>query len=38
MQKGLNGSFAVDEVKKVIKASIDNGKKIREQLYKSVGK
>jgi len=38
MQKGLNGSFTVDEVKKVIKASVDNGKKIREQLYKSVGK
>jgi len=38
MQKGLNGSFTVDEIKKVIKASIDNGKKIREQLYKSVGK
>ena len=38
MQKGLNGSFTVDEVKKVIKASIDNGKKLRENLYKSVGK
>jgi len=38
MQKGLNGSFTVDEIKKVIKDSIDNGKKIREQLYKSVGK
>jgi len=38
MQKGLNGSFSVDEIKKVIKASVDNGKKIREQLYKSVGK
>jgi len=38
MQKGLNGSFTVDEIKKIIKASIDNGKKIREQLYKSVGK
>ena len=38
MQKGLNGSFTVDEIKKVIKASIDNGKKIREQLYKNVGK
>jgi exosome complex component RRP42 len=38
MQKGLNGSFTVDEVKKVINASFDNGKKIREQLYKSVGK
>jgi len=38
MQKGLNGSFTVEEIKKVIKASIDNGKKIREELYKSVGK
>jgi len=38
MQKGLNGSFSTDEIKKVIKASIDNGKKIQEQLYKSVGK
>jgi exosome complex component RRP42 len=38
MQKGLNGSFTRDEIKKVIKASIDNGKKIREQLYKSTGK
>ena len=38
MQKGLNGSFTVDEIKKVIKTSIDNGKKIREKLYKSVGK
>ncbi len=38
MQKGLNGSFSIDEIKKVIKASIDNGRKIQEQLYKSVGK
>ena len=38
MQKGLNGSFSVDEIKKVIKSSIDTGRKIREQLYKSVGK
>ena len=38
MQKGLNGTFTRDEVKKIIKASSDNGKKIREQLYKSVGK
>ena len=38
MQKGLNGTFTKEEVKKVIKASIDNGKKIRELLYKSVGK
>jgi exosome complex component RRP42 len=38
MQKGLSGSFTVDEIKKVINDSIDNGKKIREQFYKSVGK
>ena len=38
MQKGLNGSFTTDEIKKVIKTSIDNGKKLREILYKSVGK
>jgi len=38
MQKGLNGSFSIEEIKKVIKASIDNGKEIRRQLYKSVGK
>jgi exosome complex component RRP42 len=38
MQKGLNGSFSSDEIKKIIKASIDNGRKIQELLYKSVGK
>jgi len=38
MQKGLSGSFTVEEIKKVIKASIDNGAKIREELYKSAGK
>lgn len=38
MQKGLNGSFSVEEIKKVIKDSIDNGKRIRKELYKSVGK
>jgi exosome complex component RRP42 len=38
MQKGLNGTFTHEEVKKVIKASIHNGNKIRELLYKSVGK
>ena len=38
MQKGLNGSFTVDEIKKIIKASIDNAKILREKLYKSVGK
>ena len=38
MQKGLNGSFTREEIQKVIKASIDNGREIRKQLYKSVGK
>ena len=38
MQKGLNGSFTREEITKVIKASLDNGRKIQEQLYKSVGK
>jgi exosome complex component RRP42 len=38
MQKGLNGSFNTEEIKKAINTSIDNGKKIQEQLYKSVGK
>jgi len=38
MQKGLTGSFTVEEIKKAIKASIDNGTKIREELYKSAGK
>jgi len=38
MQKGLSGSFTVEEIKKVIKASNDNGAKIREELYKSAGK
>ncbi len=38
MQKGLSGSFNRDEIKKVINASIDNGKKILEQLYISAGK
>ena len=38
MQKGLNGSFSTDEIKKVIKSSLDNGRNIQELLYKSVGK
>ena len=38
MQKGLNGSFTVDEIKKVINDSINNGNKIREELYKISGK
>ncbi len=38
MQKGLNGSFTREEIQKVIKASIDNGREIRKQLYKSIGR
>ncbi|MFO7676808.1 MAG: exosome complex protein Rrp42 [Thermoplasmatota archaeon] len=38
MQKGLNGSFTRDEIQKVIKASIDNGREIRKQLYSTIGK
>ncbi|MBU0757494.1 MAG: RNA-binding protein, partial [Nanoarchaeota archaeon] len=38
MQKGLNGSFTKEEIQKVIKASVDNGREIRTQLYKSTGK
>ena len=38
MQKGLSGSFSKEEVQKIIKASIDNGREIRKQLYKSIGK
>ena len=38
MQKGLSGSFSKDEIRKVIKASIDNGTEIRKILYKSIGK
>jgi exosome complex component RRP42 len=38
MQKGLSGSFSIDEIKKVIRESIDNGKELRKILYESVGK
>jgi exosome complex component RRP42 len=38
MQKGLSGSFSRDEIKKVIKASIDNGRRIRDILYKNTRK
>lgn len=38
MQKGLSGSFTRDEVKKVIKASIDSGREIRKQLNENIGK
>jgi len=38
MQKGLNGSFTVDEIKKIIKVSLDNGVEIRKKLFEIVGK
>ena len=37
MQKGLDGSFTVEEIKKIIKASIDNGRTIRSKLEESTG-
>jgi len=38
MQKGLNGSFTREEIQKVIKASLDNGKEIRKKLSEVTGK
>jgi exosome complex component RRP42 len=38
MQKGLSGSFSVDEIKRVIRESLDNGKALRKILYEKVGK
>jgi exosome complex component RRP42 len=38
MQKGLKGSYTVDEIKKIIKVSLDNGVEIRKKLFESVGK
>jgi hypothetical protein len=38
MQKGLNGSYTVEEIKKIIKVSLDNGVEIRKKLFESVGK
>ncbi|UCD13457.1 MAG: exosome complex protein Rrp42 [Thermoplasmatales archaeon] len=38
MQKGLNGSFTKEEIQKVIKASLDNGREIRKQLSEKTGK
>ena len=32
MQKGLSGSFSRDEIQKVIKGALDNGKEIRKKL------
>ena len=37
MQKGLNGSYTVEEIKKIINVSFDNGVKIRKILFDSVG-
>ncbi|HID25810.1 MAG TPA: exosome complex protein Rrp42 [Thermoplasmata archaeon] len=36
MQKGLAGSFTIDEVKKIIKYSIDNGARIRKILEETI--
>lgn len=38
MQKGLSGSFTKEEIQKVIKASLDNGREIRKQLSESIGR
>ncbi len=37
MQKGLNGSFTVEEIKNIINESIVNGRKLREKLNQSKG-
>jgi len=37
MQKGLDGSFTVEEIKKVIKASLVNGMAIRTKLDENAG-
>lgn len=38
MQKGLKGSYTVEEIKKIIKVSLDNGVEIRKKLFEIVGK
>ena len=38
MQKGLPGSFTIDEVRKIIKSARDNGARIRKVLEKAVGR
>jgi exosome complex component RRP42 len=38
MQKGLNGSFTKEEIQKVIRVSLDNGREIRKQLSECTGK
>lgn len=37
MQKGLNGSFTVEEIQKIIKDSLVNGEALRKKLNESVG-
>jgi exosome complex component RRP42 len=37
MQKGLNGSFSADEIKKIIKDSFINGRELRSLLKRSAG-
>jgi exosome complex component RRP42 len=38
MQKGLSGSFTLDEIKKVIKDSLITGEALRKQLNESAGR
>ena len=36
MQKGLGGSFTIDEVKKIIKTSIIKGAEVRKIIERSI--
>ena len=38
MQKGLAGSFSKEEIQNVIQGALENGRKIREQLFTKIGK
>jgi len=38
MQKGLNGSFTVEEIKNIIKEAVINGKELRIKLKESIGR
>ena len=38
MQKGLNGSFSVEEIKNIIKEAVINGKELRSKLKESIGR
>ena len=38
MQKGLNGSFTLEEIKKIIKDSLITGEALRKQLNESAGR